>query len=205
MVLDNHIAIGEGARAILQEEIDCQVEVFTDPCIALQYLTEVVYDIYLIEFNLSGMDGIQFIDLLLKIHPGAITIIYTGYNIEKYVPDLLDRGISGFISKAESRKQLVDTIQYARQGKIIISLSLLNRLKIHNLCCQKPVSLTDRERKILDLVRNGLTNKAIALELYLSQRTIEKELTTIFSKLDVESRAEAAIKWSELAVQKRSY
>ncbi|MFJ7837997.1 response regulator [Lysinibacillus sphaericus] len=198
MVLDDHIAIGEGTRAILQAELDCQAVVFTDPCIALQHLSESFYDIYLIDFNLAGMDGLQFIQKLLKIHPEAITIIYTGYNIEKYLPELLNKGISGFISKTESRKQLIDTIQYALEGKVIISLSLLKKLCVHNVGAKESINLTERERQILDFVRDGYTNKAIALEIYLSQRTIEKVLTTIFSKLGVESRAEAAVKWNEL-------
>lgn len=198
MVLDDHIAIGEGTKAILQAELDCQAVVFTDPYIALQQLSKSFFDIYLIDFNLAGMDGLQFIEQLLQIHPEAIAIIYTGYNIEKYLPELLNKGIAGFISKTESRKQLIDTIQYAHEGKVIISLSLLKKLYVQEGGAKESIHLTERERQILDLVRDGFTNKAIALEIHLSQRTIEKVLTTVFSKLGVESRAEAAVKWNEL-------
>lgn len=198
MILDDHIAIGEGTRAILQAELDCQAEVFTNPHTALRYLTGTLFNVYLIDFNLPDMDGFHFLEQLFKIHPDAIAIIYTGYNIEKYIPDLLDKGISGFISKTDSRKQLIDTVLYASEGKIIFPITLLKRLNLQNSNAKRSSNLTERECKILDLVKKGFTNKAIALELQLSQRTIEKDLTMIFSKLGVESRAEAAIKWNEV-------
>lgn len=201
MVLDDHIVIGEGTRAILQTELDCQTEVFTDPHNALHHLTHTHYDVYLIDFNLSDMDGLQFLDCLLNIHPEAVAIIYTGYNIEKYVPDLLEKGAAGFISKTESRKQLLDAIQYALEGKIIIPLSLIKQLNGKNSGNGHYSKLNEREQKILKLIMNGFTNKTIALELQLSQRTIEKQLTMIFSKLNVECRAEAVIKWIELTTQ----
>ncbi len=205
MILDDHIAIGEGTRAILQAELDCQAEVFTNPHTALHYLTGTLFNVYLIDFNLPEMDGFHFLEQLFKIHPEAIAIIYTGYNIEKYIPDLLDKGISGFISKTDSRKQLIDTVLYASEGKIIIPITLLKRLNLQNSNAKRCSNLTERECKILDLVKQGFTNKAIALELHLSQRTIEKDLTMIFSKLSVESRAEAAIKWNEVTAQSDSF
>jgi len=198
MILDDHIAIGEGTRMILEADLDCQADVFTDVHVALQHLTETQYDIYLIDFNLSDMDGLQFLELLHNVHPGAVAIIYTGYNIEKHLSGLLSKGISGFVSKTDNRKQLIDTVQYALEGKVIVSLSVLQRLFSDSMVTKSFTMLTERENRILTLIRSGLTNKAIAIELSLSQRTIEKDLSTIFSKLDVGSRAEAVIKWNEL-------
>lgn len=204
MILDDHIAVGEGTRAILQANLNCQAEVFTDPYTALHHLTGTLYDVYLIDFNLPDMDGFHFLEQLFEIHPDAIAIIYTGYNIEKYIADLLDKGISGFISKTDGRKQLIDTVLYATEGKIIVPITLLKRFNLHNSSIKGYSNLTERECKILELVKGGFTNKAIALELGLNQRTIEKDLTVIFTKLSVKSRAEAAIKWHESIIQSDS-
>lgn len=200
MILDDHIAIGEGTRAILDNELECFTEVYTDAYTALQHLANTKYDVYLIDFNLSDMDGLQFLEQLRKIDSIGKAIIYTGYNIEKYLPDLLKMGISGFISKTDSRKQLIDTIHYALEGKIILSITTLNRV-FDNTPIHSFNQLTEREIQILSMVKNGLTNKAIANHLQLSQRTIEKDLTAIFSKLNVGSRAEAVFKWYELFPQ----
>ncbi|WP_096551783.1 response regulator transcription factor [Ureibacillus thermosphaericus] len=197
MILDDHIAVGEGTRTILESELDCHAEVFTNARAALEHVKSTTYDIYLIDFNLSEMDGLEFLEKLLNIDPKAKAIIYTGYSIEKYMPDLIKKGISGFISKSDSRKQLIDTIHYALDGKVIISIPILNKI-LNNTEQRNSNPLTDREIKILDMVKNGMTNKGIARELHLSQRTIEKDLTSIFIKLDVGSRAEAVIKWNEL-------
>lgn len=200
MILDDHIAIGEGTRAILENELECFVDVFITPHTALQQLVNKTYDIYLIDFNLSDMDGLQFLEQLQMIDPRGKAIIYTGYNVEKYLPDLLQIGISGFISKTDSKKQLIDTILYALEGKMILSISTLNRMfdktQIDNIN-----KLTEREIQILSMVKSGLTNKAISTNIQLSQRTIEKDLSSIFSKLNVGSRAEAVIRWNELSSQ----
>ncbi|MGE7949115.1 response regulator [Lysinibacillus sp. NPDC093688] len=195
MVLDDHIAIGEGTKAILKAELNCHADVFTDPYLALQQLTKAPYDVYLVDFNLPDTDGLEFIEKIINIHPEAIAIIYTGYNIERYITDLLEKGVCGFVSKSDSRKQLIDTINYALEEKIIMPLSLIKQLNSNFSKTEKSTRLTEREQKILDLVKDGLPNKTIAMELSLSQRTIEKNLTSIFSKLNVETRAEAAIKW----------
>lgn len=197
MVLDDHIAVGEGTRAIIQTELECQVDVFTDPFEALAQVAIEKYDVYLIDFNLPSINGLQFIEHLLHIHMDAVVIIYTGHQIEQYLVKLWHKEIVGFLSKTASRKQLIDTILYGLEGKLIIEQSLLTRLLKYNYDEQSTSYLTDRENEILGYVKDGFTNKAIALEMHLSQRSIEKSLTTIFSKLKVESRAEAVIKWNE--------
>lgn len=200
MILDDHIAIGEGTRAILENELNCHTDVFTDPNFALKKLEDTLYDIYLIDFNLTDIDGLQFLEQLKTIDSMGKAIIYTGYNIERYLPNLLEMGISGLISKTDSRKQLIDTIQYALEGKLILPISMLNKF-LNNSPVDKSSQLTEREIQILSMVSNGLTNKAISIELQLSQRTIEKDLSSIFSKLSVGSRAEAVIKWNQLSIQ----
>lgn len=197
MVLDDHIAVGEGTRAIIQSELECRVDVFIDPFEALAQVAIEKYDVYLIDFNLPSINGLQFIEHLLHIHMESVIIIYTGHQIEQYLVEIWHKEIVGFLSKTASRKQLIDTILYGLEGKLIIEQSLLTRLLKYNIDEQSTSHLTDRESEILGYVKDGLTNKAIALEMHLSQRSIEKSLTTIFSKLKVESRAEAVIKWSE--------
>lgn len=194
MVVDDHIALGEGTQAILQMGIEnSQVDVFTEPTHALQQLSSERYDVYVIDFHLKDMNGLTFVEQLVKIHPKAVAIIYTGHNIEQHIPDLLEKGIIGFINKTESKKRLIDTVQYAYEGNVIIPLDILRTI-IQN---KKIFHLTERQRKIMELAKKGAKNKEIASELYVSQRTVEKDLTQIFSKLNVMSRVEAISKWSE--------
>lgn len=197
MVLDDHIAVGEGTRAIIQAELQCEVEVFTEPLEALDKVKLGSYDVYLIDFRLPNMNGLTFIELLLELHAEAIVIIYTGHQIEQHLLTLWQKGVVGFVSKTASRKQLIDTILYALEGKLIIDQTLLMKLLDQKQVVSQ-LTLTKREKQILLYVQEGLTNKAIAAQMHLSQRSIEKSLTFIFSKLQVESRVEAVMKWNEM-------
>lgn len=199
LVLDDHIAVGEGTRAILEAELNCHVEVFTEPDTALSNIEREKFDVYLIDYHLSDMDGLEFVEQLLQIHTDAVIIIYTGHKIENYFVKLWSKGVTSFINKTDSRKQLIDSILYAQKGKIIIERSTFTKILQSNRPIGNSVNtLTEREIEILKFVEVGYTNKAIALDMNLSQRSIEKSLTTIFFKLGVDSRVEAVIKWKEL-------
>jgi two-component system, NarL family, competent response regulator ComA len=151
------------------------------------------------------LNGIELTKIILQKNSDAKILIYTGFDIATHFNLLIEAGVSGFISKTDSKEQLITAIKCTLREDSVIPTQLLKQLRrvrssptttegIENL---GNISLSVLEQQILDRVSKGQTNKAIAIELSMSQRTIEYNLTKIFSKLGVSSRTEAFIKAKE--------
>ncbi|MFS0883119.1 response regulator transcription factor [Metabacillus niabensis] len=199
LVVDDHPAVREGTKALLETEKDIQVD-----CYDSEFTTDAVknidfspYDIILMDMNLGEHNGIELSKVILKKDKDAKIILYTGYEFEDYIEEALTIGIYGTISKTESNKKLLSYIKHAIDGEVVISQKFIQNILLES-ASRRDVGkskkfFTDRELSILIEVDRGLTNQEIADKLQLSKRSIEYALTSIFSKLNVSSRTEAVL------------
>lgn len=205
LIVDDHPAVGEGTKKLLEEEQDIQAKVITDSVQASQIIKEEKYDIFLLDLYMPELNGIELTKLILKLNPEAIVLVYTGFDIASHFNYLIESGVSGFVSKTATKEQLITTIRCALREEVILPLQLVKQLRRLDA---KPtdseaqqnlgdIILTPQEQEILIHVSKGLTNKAIAIEMNMSQRNIEYHLTKIFNKLKVSSRFEALLKAKE--------
>ncbi|KAA9020503.1 response regulator transcription factor [Niallia endozanthoxylica] len=208
LIVDDHPAVGEGTKAIIEQEDDIQANVIVDSERVLEEIKKEKYEVYLVDLYMPKLNGIELTKAILQINPDAIILIYTGFDIPTHYNLLIEAGVSGFISKTDTKEQLITAIRCAIREEAVIPLRLLRQLRrvdtgpttnegIQNLGA---ISLSSKEQQILEQISKGLTNKAIAINLSMSQRTIEYNLTKIFSKLGVSSRTEALIKAKEFGL-----
>jgi len=208
LIVDDHPAVGEGTKAIIEQEDDIQANVIVDSEKVLEEIKKEKYEVYLVDLYMPKLNGIELTKAILQINPDAIILIYTGFDIPTHYNLLIEAGVSGFISKTDTKEQLITAIRCAIREEAVIPLRLLRQLRrvdtgpttnegIQNL---GSISLSSKEQQILEQISKGLTNKAIAINLSMSQRTIEYNLTKIFSKLGVSSRTEALIKAKEFGL-----
>jgi len=208
LIVDDHPAVGEGTRAIIEQEEDMKANIITDIDKALDIIKEDKYEIYLVDLYMPKVNGIELTKMILQVDPDATILIYTGFDLVSHYNLLIEAGVTGFISKTASPEQLITAIRCALREEAVIPLQLLKQLRrvdtspITNDGLQNlgAISLTTKEQEILEGVSKGLTNKAIAIKLSMSQRTIEYNLTKIFSKLGVSSRTEALMKAKEFGL-----
>lgn len=211
LIVDDHPAVGEGTRAIIEQEEDMQASVILDSEKILDILKSVKYDVYLLDLYMPNLNGIELTKLILRKNPDAVVIIYTGFDIISHYNLLIEAGVSGFISKTATKEQLITAIRCALRDEVVIPLQLLKQLRrvdtspatTEGEYSLGAITLSTKEQQILEGVEKGLTNKAIALKLATSQRTIEYNLTKIFSKLGVNSRTEALMKAQEYGMLSR--
>jgi len=140
-------------------------------------------------------------DLVAQLHTAALKygllFLVESYDLAEIV-DLLRAGATGFISRDSSVGDLSRAIIAAGRGEIVLPPELATQALIALARGEREpeepgVSLTEREREVLNLLANGLTNKDIAQNLILSVRTVEAHLRSVYGKLDVASRTEAAL------------
>lgn len=199
LVIDDHPAVREGTKSILENEEDVVVE-----CLCPPYTVERIenvdlsaYDVILMDINLGENNGIELAKAIMEKKVRCKVLLYTGYDIEDYLEDAIQIGIHGAISKTESKEKILSNIRHALDGDIILPYHYVKKLIQQNVLKESEVQqvdqLTDREKLILIEVEKGLTNQEIADQLHLSKRSIEYSLTSIFNKLNVGSRTEAVL------------
>jgi DNA-binding NarL/FixJ family response regulator len=119
-------------------------------------------------------------------------LILTAYADDDYVSAAIGAGASGYLLKTAPGHELVSAIRAMHEGATVFDAAITNKLRLRQnsaaFAPPLPTELTEREREVLRLVYDGLANKAIALRLGISRRTVEGHLHRIFDKVDVGSR-----------------
>ncbi|TCZ76367.1 response regulator transcription factor [Paenibacillus albiflavus] len=198
LLVDDHPSVGEGTKNLIEKEADMKVTVIYSSEEALKLVSARQFDIMLFDLNMPNMNGLELTRKVKVINSDAIIVIYTGFDIAPNFNILVEAGVSGFISKASSRDQLIMAIRCALRGDAIIPSFLLRQLRrteifstTNNKDQVEGVTISEKEHNILREAANGLNNRQIADMLFMSQRTVEYNLSRIFEKLRVRSRAEA--------------
>ncbi len=197
LITDDHSIVREGLALILETADDIEVVgEAADGAEALRLVAEHQPDVVLMDLRMPGMDGLTAIEHLQRDHPQVAVVILTTYNEDDLMLRGLQAGAKGFLLKDTVRETLLDTIQAAAKGESLLSADVMNRLMANMQAGGKRPSatdspLTERELETLRAVADGKTNKGVAVQLGISERTVKAHLTSIYNKLGVDSRAAA--------------
>jgi len=195
-LIDDHPIVREGLRAFL--ELSDDLEVVAEASNIDEAKTLLVsnkVDLFLLDIQLgediSEQNGLKLIPDIKEKHPDAKIIILSSFVEEDFVRQAMRLGVQGFLSKHAGPTALRDAIYAALRGELPLddrAVKILAEQQIDLLD-----SVSKREREVMALVANGLTNKAIAKELNITEKTVKAHLTNIFSKLGVKDRLQLAL------------
>jgi DNA-binding NarL/FixJ family response regulator len=158
-------------------------------------------DVVLMDVRMPDLDGIAATAELLEATPTSKVIILTTFEIDEYILGALRAGASGFLLKRSSPEQLIAAIHTVADGEALLSPSvtrrLIERVAAHPILSREPeprlAELTTREREVLELVAQGLSNAEIAEVLTLERTTIKSHVQRILTKLGARNRVEVVI------------
>lgn len=195
LIVDDHPVVLDGTKTLLQDLVNVQIETEQDSAAVHSRMDMQTFQLFLIDINMKPLNGIQLSEMIKKKQPEAIILLYTGYELSDYYELLVEKKVDGLLSKLATKEQVIQTIQAALRGEILLSIDFLDfvQRRSHHQNKQQEVLLSDKEQEILQLVAQGCTNKAIASALGVTQRMVENYLSKLFVRLHVESRAEAVI------------
>jgi DNA-binding NarL/FixJ family response regulator len=197
LVVDDHEVVRRGLAALLSTagDVEC-VGTVPDGDRALVEVERSAADVVLLDLSMPGRDGLSVIRALRSAGQPVRVLVLTSFQEPDLVHEVLQAGADGYLLKDSQAERILDGVRAVAAGLAPIdpsvARSLLSDLRQHG----GPDGLTDREREVLELVRQGLPNKSIARRLQITERTVKAHVTHIFSRLGVADRTQAAL-WAE--------
>jgi NarL family two-component system response regulator LiaR len=200
LIADDHPLVREALHRALDDEEDMKVVAeASDGEEAVKLASELKPDVVVMDIVMPKLNGIEATRKIKEIAPDTAILILTAYDDEEYVMGLLDAGAAGYLLKSARGRDLAGAIRAIKSGESVLHPNIIARLlKRATVTAVKENEaqglLSERESEVLRLVALGMSNKEVAEELFLSQRTIKAHLTNVFNKLNVASRSEAIVK-----------
>ncbi|AEE95856.1 response regulator [Mahella australiensis] len=203
MIADDHPLMRQGLERILSLEPDIDVIAqAANGSEVIEKTKSIIPDVILMDINMPVMNGLETIKVLKSNKCPSRIIMLTVHNDKQYLLESLKLGACGYILKDAEVDQLVEAIHKAYRGQLYVQTEMANPvlkedqaspLYGFNVGIRYDDDLTQREREVLALVAKGLSNGEIAKKLFISEKTVKNHLSSIFRKLNVSDRTQAAV------------
>lgn len=201
LIVDDHRLFRQGLRRVL--ELDREVQVIGEAhngLVAQELAFKTRPDIGLMDLNMPTLDGVAATEAILRHMPEVGVIVLTMFDEDHLVSQAMRAGARGYLLKDADAKEVLDAIHAVHQGGSRMDSSVTAKLLGEfRRMARSPKSsegssdLTEKERAMLQMLAEGLSNKEIAQRLNYAQSTVKNRLSIIFEKLGVSDRTQAAI------------
>ena len=198
LIVDDHEVVRDGLRSVLRRRAEFAVVGEADSVAsAIKEAHRTKPDVVIMDVRLPDGSGVEACRGIRAERPETKVLMLTSYAHEEAVLASIMAGASGYLLKETRSQTLVDAIQRVARGESLldpgVTQKVLERLRAGKADKDDELSLLSKqERKILDLIAEGKTNKEIAQEVFLSDKTVKNYVSTILSKLSLHRRSEAA-------------
>jgi DNA-binding NarL/FixJ family response regulator len=207
-LLDDHEVVRRGVRSLIEVEADLIVvgEAST-AAEALARIPPTKPDVAIIDVRLPDGNGVEVCREIRSAHPEIQCLVLTSFADDEALFDAIMAGAAGYLLKQIKENDLVDAIRRVASGQSLldpqITARVLERLRRPPEEDERLATLTDQERKILDLIAEGLTNRQIGERIFLAEKTVKNYVSNLLAKLGMDRRTEAAVFAARLKDQRR--
>jgi DNA-binding NarL/FixJ family response regulator len=201
LIVDDHAIVRQGLEQLFATTSDIEViGTAADGQQAVQLAQDQNPDVILMDLGMPTLDGVGATRQIVDQLPLVRVVVLTSYGDESRILDALNAGAHGYLLKHSDPDDVIEGVRVAyagdapldpRAGRVLIEQRRRGR---------KEVELTPREREVLGLVGQGLANKQIARRLEITERTVKAHLTSVFQRIGVTDRVQAAL-WARQHLQ----
>jgi NarL family two-component system response regulator LiaR len=209
LIVDDHAVVRHGIRALLEAEGDFEVVGdVSSGAEAVLLASDLAPDVILMDLAMPEMNGVEATRLLKHRSPCSQVVVLTSYHDDEYIVPAIRAGALSYLLKGVGLGELTEAVRKAARGQAVLHPHIAAQL-VHELqgssreAALFAKALSGREREVLLLIAQGLTNAQIAERLVISERTVKSHVNNILSKLHVVDRTQAAIyAWREGLIDK---
>jgi two-component system, NarL family, response regulator LiaR len=205
ILADDHVMLRQGTAELLRRQPDIDVVgEATNGQEAVLLAQQVKPDIVVMDVRMPVLSGIEATRIIRDQLPQVQVLVLTAHDDDQYIFSLLQAGASGYLLKTAPVSELLKAIRQVHAGespldpaiarKVVARMSRTGSTELVSAGQEQPTeTLTPRELEVLQLLAQGMSNRAIAKALFISDRTVQAHLTSIFAKTQVSSRLEAVL------------
>ncbi|MDA8233745.1 MAG: response regulator transcription factor [Clostridia bacterium] len=197
MLVDDHLIIRAGLKAFIEGQDDLEVIAEADTAkTAIEFYESSLPDVVLMDVQLPGDSGIDACREICRRHPEAKVIMLSCFTDDNLIVSSIMAGAKGYISKVIGSVELIKAIHTVNNGgsslEPDVTIKVITQMRELNKYQEEEAILSFQEKQIITLIAEGKTNRQIASELCLSDKTVKNYVSSILSKLGLNNRAEAA-------------
>ena len=206
-LLDDHEVVRRGVRELLEAEDD--LEVVGEASTAEEALARIPAtrpDVAVLDVRLPDGDGVEVCRDIRSRHPEIACVMLTSFADDDAVYAAIMAGAAGYLLKQVKGTDLVDAVRRVGRGESLLDPAVTPRVldRIRHRQEDELAGLTEQERKILELIAEGLTNRQIGERLYLAEKTVKNYVSNLLSKMGMKRRTEAAAYAARLAARREN-
>jgi DNA-binding NarL/FixJ family response regulator len=194
LLVDDHTVLRQGVKVLLN--LDPELEVIAEAnngADAVKLAHQHKPDVVLMDLMMPVMDGLSAITIIRRELPETEIVALTSLLEDNIVTEVVRAGAIGYVLKDASSDELTKAVKAAAQGQVHLSPQAAARLMRDVRTPENPQALTQRETEVLKLVAQGKSNKEIAQDLQIGDKTVHSHVSNILSKLQLNSRTQAAL------------
>jgi NarL family two-component system response regulator LiaR len=201
LLAEDHVVVRQGTRQLLEREPDFKiVGEAGDGEEAVRLAKELKPDVIIMDVAMPKLSGIEATKQIKAVLPAASVLVLTGYDYDEYIFSMLEAGAAGYLLKNVSGDELISAVRAVYAGEPMIHPAVLRKMMTRFKTpppAPAPVHalspLSEREMEVLKIAAKGVSNRDIANELFISERTVQAHMRSVFNKLGVGSRSEAIL------------
>ncbi len=209
-LLDDHEIVRRGVRELLEASGD--MEVVGEAGTAAEALARIPAtrpQVAVLDVRLPDGNGVEVCREVRSRHPEVQCLMLTSFSDDEALMDAIMAGASGYVLKQIRGNDLADAIRRVARGESLldpaVTRRVLDRLRNPAPADDRLAQLTDQERRILDLIARGMTNRQIGNELHLAEKTVKNYVSNLLAKLGMSRRTEAAVFAARLQAEQKHY
>ena len=186
-IVDDHYMVIEGIRSILQNEKDIEWmghAMTASSCLA--FLQRQQPDVIFMDISIPDMSGIDLCKEVKDKYPAVFIIGLSTFNQQSFIQKMMENGASGYVLKNATSDELLEAINMVTRGKTYMSFEVSETMKNNSAA---NIILTRREKEVLKLIADGMTNNEIAQTLFISATTIDTHRKNLLAKFDAKNTA----------------